>query len=76
MMISYCESLPEKRLSEEVFTQWNPHSDSKTEKINCYLDRIVTDESVTTILFSYFIPKNICWSEVYNFMKSEGLDVF
>ena len=37
---------------------------------------IVTDESVTTILYSYFIPNNICRSEVYNFMKSEGLDGF
>ena len=76
MMTSYCETFPEKKFSNKVFTQWNPHSDSKTKKPNCYLVHIVTDESVTTIIYSYFIPNNIPWSGVYDYMEREGLDVF
>ena len=76
MMTSYSESYPEKKSSEEVFSKWNPRSDSNTETPNRYLDQIVTDESVTTILYSYFIPNTIPWSGVYDYMESEGLDVF
>ena len=76
MMTSYCESLPEKKSSEEVFSKWNPRSDSNTETPNRYLDQIVTDQSVTDILYTYFIPNTIPWSGVYDYMESEGLDGF
>ena len=76
MISSYSESFPEKKLSKEVFTKWNPHSDINTETPNCYLDQVVTDESVIIILYSYFIPNTIPWSRVYDYMESEWLDVF
>ena len=76
MMTSYSESYPKKKLSEEVFSKWNPRSDSNTETPNRYLDQIVTDESVTDILYTYFIPNTIPWSGVYDYMESEGLDGF
>ena len=75
-MTSYSESFPEKKLSKEVFTKWNPYSDSNTETPNYYLEQIVTDKSMTTILYSYFIQNTIPWSGVYNYMECEGLDVF
>ena len=76
MMNSYSERFFEKKLSEEVFTKWNPHSDSYTETSSCYLDQIDTDELVTTIIYSYFISNTIPWSGVYDYMKNEWLDVF
>ena len=77
MMTLYSESYPEKKSSEEVFTKWNPHSDSNTEIYqNCYLDQITTDESVTNILYSFFIPNTIPWSGVYDYMESKVLYIF
>ena len=76
MEIAYSESLKEKKSREEVFTPRMTQNDSKTEKPNRALDNVLTDESVTDILYTYFIPHYVPWSGVYQFMENEGLDGF
>ena len=76
MEIAYCESLKDKKTRDEVFTPRNIQVDSNTKKPNRALDNILTDESVTDILYAYFIPHHVPWSGVYQFMENEGLDGF
>ena len=72
MMTSYSESLSEKKSSEEVFSKWNPRSDSNTETPNCYLDQIVTDESVTDILYTYLFQIPFLGLEYMTIWKVKG----
>ena len=76
MEIAYSESLKEKKSHEEAFTPRITQNDSKTEKPNRALDNVLTDESVTDILYAYFITHYVPWSGVYEFMENEGLDGF
>jgi hypothetical protein len=69
-----CEK--EGKIASNSFTDWN-HHDSRT-KLGEYrsLDKILTDESVAHFLQVHFLPEDISYTNVYNYMQKEDLKNF